>query len=304
MKSRIQEEVEPADLVRAVVRAVPRADAAVVDHLVQPLGAVHRGVDRADDFARRVLAVHAGHGLVEGLRGVEAAPVVAVDADPLHGAAPLDLLLADDGDVVLGLAGDHAGVAADAGREVDRHAPGVAAAGKLRVHGVVRPRRRLAHVRHDRGVLAIGRGRDRAHGGAALHRMLVLRRRERVALERLADLDARRRPEAAALAQNVRVEARAVRDPASARAAVAEVHGDAALGLPRHDPDRGLDAPPRIGELDDVLRREAELLRRGRRHQRGVLPRQLRQGLRELLEPAVVGVGAVPDRRGRDGRAG
>ena len=48
-----------------------------------------------------------------------------------------------------------------------------------------------------------------------------------------------------ALAQNVRVEARAVGDPAAARAAVAEVDGDAALGLPRHDPDRGLDAPPR-----------------------------------------------------------
>ena len=38
----VLEEVEPPDLVRAVVRAVPRADAAVVDHVVEPLGAVRR----------------------------------------------------------------------------------------------------------------------------------------------------------------------------------------------------------------------------------------------------------------------
>jgi hypothetical protein len=34
-----------------------------------------------------------------------------------------DLLLADDRNVVLGLAGDDAGVAADAGVEVDAHPP-------------------------------------------------------------------------------------------------------------------------------------------------------------------------------------
>ena len=48
---------------------------------------------------------------------------VAVDADPVHLAAAQHLLLADHGDVVLGLAGDHAGVAAGAGVEVDGHAP-------------------------------------------------------------------------------------------------------------------------------------------------------------------------------------
>ncbi len=42
----------------------------------------------------------------------------------MHLPAADDLVLADDGDVVLRLAGDHAGVAADAGVQVDRHAPG------------------------------------------------------------------------------------------------------------------------------------------------------------------------------------
>ena len=57
------EVVEPADLVRAVVRAVARADAPVVGHLVQALGPVRGGVDRADVLAGRLLAVHAHEGL-------------------------------------------------------------------------------------------------------------------------------------------------------------------------------------------------------------------------------------------------
>src|SRR5207247_1171119 len=51
----VLEEVETADLVRTVVGAVARADAAVVDHVVQALVAMHRGADRTYDFARRVL---------------------------------------------------------------------------------------------------------------------------------------------------------------------------------------------------------------------------------------------------------
>ena len=56
--------VEPADLVWAVVRAVARADAAVVDLLVDALGAGRRRQHGADRLARRVLAVLAHHRLV------------------------------------------------------------------------------------------------------------------------------------------------------------------------------------------------------------------------------------------------
>ena len=59
----VVEEVEAPDLVRAVVRAEPRADAAVVDHLVQPIVAVHGGVDRAHVLAGSLLAVLAEHRL-------------------------------------------------------------------------------------------------------------------------------------------------------------------------------------------------------------------------------------------------
>ncbi len=66
------QKIEPPHLVGAVVRAKPRADAAVVDHVVQPLGTVDGRLDRAHVFARRVFAMHAGHGLkVEFLRRLE-----------------------------------------------------------------------------------------------------------------------------------------------------------------------------------------------------------------------------------------
>ncbi len=64
-----------------------------------------------------------GHLNVFGLIGISGE--VAVDANPMHFAATQDLFLADHRDVVLGLAGHHAGVAADALGQIDRHAPAV-----------------------------------------------------------------------------------------------------------------------------------------------------------------------------------
>src|SRR5204863_2000121 len=106
--------------------AVARADAAVVGHVVEAVVRVRRRGDRTDLLAGRVLALHARHRLVDGMRLVAAARVVAVDADPVHLAAPDDALLADDRDVVLGLARDGAGGATRASGEIDRHPPLVA----------------------------------------------------------------------------------------------------------------------------------------------------------------------------------
>src|SRR5579864_8507551 len=61
---RVQQEVEAADFVGAVIGTVAGADAAVVDHLVQAVAAVNRGRDRTDQLAGRVLALHAGNRLV------------------------------------------------------------------------------------------------------------------------------------------------------------------------------------------------------------------------------------------------
>src|SRR5262249_4021017 len=116
-------EVEAPDLVRAVVRAVAGADAAVVDHVVEAVAAVHRRRHRADHLAGGVLALHARHRLEERPRVGGGAEAVTVDAQPVHLAAAAGLVRDDDGDVVLGLAGDDAGAAAGADAQVEGHAP-------------------------------------------------------------------------------------------------------------------------------------------------------------------------------------
>ena len=83
---------------------------------------MHGSLDRANRLAWRFLAMHARHRL-ETAAGRRAA-LVTVDAEPVHDAAFLDFLGANHRHVVLGLAGDHAGVAADAGGVVDDHCPG------------------------------------------------------------------------------------------------------------------------------------------------------------------------------------
>ena len=121
----VLEEVETPHLVGAVVRAIAGADAAVVDHVVEALGAVHRGGDGADHLAGRLLALHAGHGLKMHRGLLRSAVEIAVDTNPVHLAPARDLVLADDGDVVFRLARHDAGVAARATAEIDRHRPGV-----------------------------------------------------------------------------------------------------------------------------------------------------------------------------------
>ena len=58
------QEVEVANLERTVVRAIPGADAAVVHHVVQPLGTVRGRRHRANVFARSVFALHARQRLL------------------------------------------------------------------------------------------------------------------------------------------------------------------------------------------------------------------------------------------------
>ena len=87
---------------------------------------MHGRLNGADQLARGILALHARDGLKVHERVVHAALVIAIDTQPVHLAAAGDLVFADDRDVVLGLASHHAGAAADAGGQVDGHAPFVA----------------------------------------------------------------------------------------------------------------------------------------------------------------------------------
>ncbi len=70
--------------------------------------------------------MHARHGLMPEARCVECAGKVAVHANPMHLASHRDLRFADNGNVVFGLAREHAGVATDARGQINGHAPAMA----------------------------------------------------------------------------------------------------------------------------------------------------------------------------------
>src|SRR5262245_13759457 len=134
--------VEVANLVRAVVRAIPRADAPVVDLHVQAVGRVIRRIDRANRLTRRVAAMLAQHGhepRLELLTGfaVWIALEIPLETNPVHLAAALDVEAGagvgekrrilpertNRRNVVLGVTRRDTCRAARAAREVDRHRP-------------------------------------------------------------------------------------------------------------------------------------------------------------------------------------
>src|SRR5258708_9517196 len=83
----VAEPVEVANLVRTIVGAVARADAAVIDLNVQPVGRMIGRINRADRLARRISAVlthHWDEASVEIGTTILSAFVVALDADPCH----------------------------------------------------------------------------------------------------------------------------------------------------------------------------------------------------------------------------
>src|ERR1019366_4998554 len=121
-----QEEIESPHLVGAVVGTIPRAHAAVVDHVVEAFGAVSCSLHGADQLAGRVLAVHARDRLVVDGGIALVALIVGIHAYPVHRASAAHLVLTHHGDIVFRLAGHYTRAASGAGVEVDGHAPGVA----------------------------------------------------------------------------------------------------------------------------------------------------------------------------------
>src|SRR5690606_8364843 len=108
-----------------------------------------------DHFAGRVLALLTRERLVVRARRFGRVTFeVGVDANPVHFAAALDLLLADHRNVVLGHTGRDAHATPGAGVEVDRHAPLVAVVLVLRIERDI-VAGGVPHVRHDGGFVAI-----------------------------------------------------------------------------------------------------------------------------------------------------
>jgi hypothetical protein len=118
--------VHLAGTVRAGPGAQAAADAiALVDQNDAVLDPLVAGTRRADGDTGRILAMQAGFWEMHKLRGtLRGLHLVAVDAveESARGGGAIGVLIAERGAVILGvpaLAGDHAGVAADAGIEVD-----------------------------------------------------------------------------------------------------------------------------------------------------------------------------------------
>src|ERR1700722_980735 len=303
---REQKEIEAADLVRAVVRAVASADAAVVDHFVQAFRAVNRGADRADNFARRVFAVHAEHRLVVGFRRVEVAAEISVDADPLHGAAFHDLLFADHRDVVFGLAGDDAGIAANTFVQIDGHTPGIAFLFESGIQGQAFGFL-FFRVDGEVGIFAIFIERGHAdqiatHGlvgflgtlvAFLVDSVLMLSDGEIIFFAGLFDAQPVGNEGRAAGANQVGVETRTAADLAGFVASVAEVESDGVISVAGNEHDSGFHFASAELQLDVIAVDDAEALRGLRADHRGVVPSEFGVGLRNFLEPAAIGEATV-----------
>ena len=94
-----------------------------------------------------------------------------------------------------------------------------------------------------------------------------------------------------------RVEPDARADPARVRTAVAKRQGHHAVRHAGEDPDGKLERAARVVDTDHVFVRETECLGGLRAHERGVVPRELGEGIGKLLQPPVVREPAVVKRR-------
>ena len=236
--------------------------------------------------------MHAGDGLVDDRRRIEVSLEVAVHADPVHFAAAVDLVLTDDRNVVLGLAGNRAGVAARAGREVDRHPPRVTL---IRVARIQRKRSCDPSLgrREIRFLLVVGHRRP-PQQITALERVVLLRNGHDLAVAGLAHRNARADPGTRGISKLVGVESDFVADLSHARTAVAEVNQQRFIRLARHNPGR---SGHRVCQLYQLAVRYAVLGGGRRTHHHGVVPGKLRQRPWQFLEPGVVREAAVADHR-------
>src|SRR6185437_14799881 len=99
------------------------------------------------------------------------------------------------------------------------------------------------------------------HEVAPFHRMMALRRGERVRLSGLPQREAAREPRRIRGSQRIGVEAMAVADASGARAPITETHTGRAVRVTRHDPDRRFRLRAAVVEIDHVLVRKREAFR-------------------------------------------
>ena len=273
---------------------------------------MHRRPHRANHFAGRILALHARHRLEVGVRILVVTDEIIVNAYPVHLPPAPHLPLPHHRNIVLALAGHHAGVAADARVQIDHHAPGVGR-GLFVVGMFVRLVEREAalgrfklRLREPRiHLILVQRGRAQ---DAALLLFLIaavvevnvpvhVHRRHVVLLSRLADLQPIRDVLRGCRPQQISVIPVPIAGAACLVAPVSQVQGDTIFRPARHDPRHRFQFPAvqvefnYFGAIGTSL--QAQLFRRAQPHQHGVVPGDHADGRGQLLQPAVVGEASI-----------
>ena len=292
-------------------------DAAIVGHKVEAIFAVHRGIDRANRFARRILAVLAHDGLREHLRILGFASEIAIDADPGHIAVPAHLFLADDRNVILSLAGNDAGIAAEAGIQVYGHAPllrrcerGVSVEGDIRRNVTIH-----AHGLRKLRIIFVAFERALAEQIATLHAAMLLSLGEWIGLAGHFHFHTREKTQCLRRAKRIRIESNAIQKSGDTRSSVTQRKGNGIVRVTRSHESRGNDGTPGRLDLDQVrddvkidvvaqlfrnlverakiVGLDAEFLCSGRADESDIVPGDLRFEIRSFLKPRVVGIAAI-----------
>ena len=249
---------------------------------------------------------------LEDVGGLSLGPVLpALQAYPLLSAAVGDLGLAHHRHIVLGGAGDDAGLAARAGIGVDGHAPAVVRVLDPRIHArVARVVRRFAsqlHLArggqpdhfHDLAVVVVeGRLRNgEGLAGAGLCQGYLHREERQPARGRFGIRAEEPYRVGASVEHDVAQMSRAeiARPRVRARIVVTQTHGHRHRSRMKggRRPRRQLHAAVRRGELHHIAPRQVELARGLGGHLDPAAPRHLSHGVRRFLQPGLVGTPTV-----------
>src|SRR5215831_3799219 len=122
---------------------------------------------------------------------------------------------------------------------------------------------------------------------------MILGACEVIARIRLRQLDSAENVRRCRRAERIDVEAGPVTDTTRARASIPEVQGQRIERLARSEPDRDAQAAAALFQLDDITADETKPVGGTWCDERSVVPCELRQPLRQLLQPAIVGKPAI-----------
>src|SRR5262249_267430 len=218
--------------------------------------------------------------------------------------------LADHGNTVFGLARDHTSVATNAGAHIDGHAPGVTfvfEAGVERAFRLV-----VMLVLPQLRVLPMLLQGRRPHKIAPFHAGMELCAGKHILCPDFTDLHSGSKAGGVCSPNGIGIEAGAVTDLPCMRPAIAEMQCHALVCMAWHDPRRNSQGSPFVAKLDHVGKYssvfsasrahsigQTEALGGFWTHESGIVPGKLDQGLRQLLQPTVVGKAAVEKSRVR-----